>query len=301
MQIFKHITANSLSLVPFDFHRELSMEAYLIENEQILSLDQEGFKSPVIICDELTLKNTRKDGKNDGRIDLLVSYNESEFFGLVELKKGEVSEQNIDQLKDYLNKRQDIIDENLVLESVPEAKNYRWIGILVGTSISEPLRKMIVDGYRIVLDSGTEIPLAALVIKRYRSDDGQIFVVTDSFVNLKLSNKDFSKFTFKNNTYAKNRLVLEVVKHFVELNPGISFAQLKVAFPDAIQPSYGIFQSVEEINLLKESYQKRYFMKDHELIMVGDKLIAVCNQWGGLVHQRFVDHAQTLGMVITKA
>ena len=298
MQIFKHITANSIALEPFDFHRELSMEAYLIENEQILSLDLDGFKNPVIICDELTLKNTRNEGKTDGRIDILVSYNESEYFGLVELKKGEVSVQNIDQLRDSLNRHQDIVVENSVLDAVPEAKNYKWIGMLVGTSISEELRKKILDGERIVLDSGVEVPLAALVIKRYKSNDGQVFVTTDSYANLKLSNKDFSKFIFENNRYAKNRLVLEVIRHYVSAHPDIAFAQLKNIFPDTIHPAFGIFQTVEDIKDMKESYHKRYFIKENEVILVDGVLIAVCNQWGGDVHKKFVEHAKALGLKI---
>ena len=41
MQIYKHITANNIQLRPMHFQRELSMMAYLIENEGVLALDAE--------------------------------------------------------------------------------------------------------------------------------------------------------------------------------------------------------------------------------------------------------------------
>lgn len=55
MQIFTHLTANDVQLQAFPFKRELSMEAYLIENEGILALDRDIFSDVEIVEAGLTL------------------------------------------------------------------------------------------------------------------------------------------------------------------------------------------------------------------------------------------------------
>jgi hypothetical protein len=62
MKIYKHLTANAINLVPFDFLRELSMEAYLIENPMVLTLDNDGFEDVEILEDELTISSGRLCG-----------------------------------------------------------------------------------------------------------------------------------------------------------------------------------------------------------------------------------------------
>jgi hypothetical protein len=49
MQIFTHLTANDVELKPFPFKRELSMEAYLIENEGVLVLERDTFSDVEVI------------------------------------------------------------------------------------------------------------------------------------------------------------------------------------------------------------------------------------------------------------
>ena len=99
MQIFTHLTANDVQLQPFPFHRELSMEAYLIENEGVLALDRDTFSDVEIIETELTLKQGRKT--TDGRIDILATYSQ-EYIAIVELKLGELKDIHLEQLQDYL-------------------------------------------------------------------------------------------------------------------------------------------------------------------------------------------------------
>jgi hypothetical protein len=76
MQIFTHLTANDVQLRPFPFKRELSMEAYLIENEGVLALDRDTFSDVEIIEDELTLKQGGGNQIRDGRIDILATYSQ---------------------------------------------------------------------------------------------------------------------------------------------------------------------------------------------------------------------------------
>lgn len=41
MQLFRHLSANAVQLEPFPFKRELSMAAYVVENEGVLALDRD--------------------------------------------------------------------------------------------------------------------------------------------------------------------------------------------------------------------------------------------------------------------
>ena len=49
MHLFKQMTANNITLDEYPFRKELAMEAYLIENENILKLDNDIFSDPSII------------------------------------------------------------------------------------------------------------------------------------------------------------------------------------------------------------------------------------------------------------
>ena len=88
--------------------------------------------------------------------------------------------------------------------------------------------------------------------------------------------KDITKYNFKENkNLGKGRLVLAVVKDYVENNPEISFEELLLVFPSELRSVYGVFARTEEV---EEKHQVRYFMKDADRIALSDSTIAVCNQ-----------------------
>ncbi len=296
MQIFRHLTANSINLKPFDFHRELSMEAYLIENPNILCLDDENFCEVNIVCDELPLKSARVSKDSDGRIDLLVKYPRVETLGLIELKKGQVGIENIEQLKDYLEQRQQILNSTVVKESCEELKDPKWIGILAGTSITSDLVREIEQGYEIEVDN-VKIPLAALTIKRFKSDDGQFFVITDTYFNSSKSDKDMTKFHFNGKEYGKGRLVLAVLKDYTKKHPDINYSDLKSKFPDKLQGTH-VFSELELANEVNAKGNVRFFAKPDEVIKLSDETIAISSQWGKGNINKFIEAARKLGIKI---
>ena len=111
MEIFRQITANNIALKEYPFWKELAMEAYLLENEEILKLDNQNFNEVEILDAEIALKKGRKEG--DGRIDILVKYS-AEFLGIVEIKLKEINEISLGQLEDYINQR------NQILKLIPD-------------------------------------------------------------------------------------------------------------------------------------------------------------------------------------
>lgn len=275
MQVFKHLTANNIQLESMPFQKELSMEAYLIENEGVLALDNEILSSVEIIETELTLKQGRKSKKTDRRIDILVTYSE-ELIGIIELKLGELTQVHVDQLKDYLEQREQIIEDYSDLLNPELVERPKWIGVLVGSSIDRELEKKITNGDL----SLHNIPVAALTIKRYRGSDGLIYVVTDTYFS-KLSTKDYTKYKFNGKLFGKGRLVLTVVRKFAEDNPNITYSELMKVFPEKTQGTMGVFalkSKAEEI--FASTSKKRHFINPDDIIQLKDAAIAVCTQWG---------------------
>jgi hypothetical protein len=291
MQIFTHLTANDVQLQAFPFQRELSMEAYLIENEGILALDRDVFSDVEIVEAELTLKQGRKSRDTDGRIDILATYSQ-EYIAIIELKLGELNDLHLSQLEDYLKGRNCIrtqYPEILPIETVGS----KWIGVLVGSSINASLASRITNGYQ----TADGIPIAALTIQRFRSKDGNIFIATDTYFKNTTSQRDYTRYKFNGMTLGKNRLVLEVVKDYVATHKNISYSELETVFPKRLQGSKGVFATVEIAQIQSEK-GRRNFLKPEELIELSDCSIAVSTQWGITNTPSFIDEARKLGCTI---
>ncbi|NLY01692.1 MAG: hypothetical protein GXY83_36875 [Rhodopirellula sp.] len=299
MRIYRHLTANAMYLEPFPFKRELAMEAYLSENEGVLALDDDVLSDVELIDSELSIKDGRSRKDTDGRIDLLVTYSQ-EYIGVVELKHGQLTLSSLTQLEDYLNEssRKDLVRRYGEAIGDSLSANPQWIGILVGLAIDSELAAKLQAGY--VYGS---VPIAALTIQRFRGSDGSVFVTTDLHFRRVGSPKDYTKYVFDHQTLHKNRLVLEVVKHYVQTHPSVTFAQLEQVFPKALQGFYGVFMTADNANAIyTEKGFKRHFLKSEDLVQLRDSVIAVCNQWGVGNIGAFVKHAtHTLSYVIKRA
>lgn len=117
------------------------------------------------------------------------------------------------------------------------------------------------------------------------------------------SSKDFSKYLFEGKTYGKSRLVLAVVKKYVEDHHPTTFDKLESAFPSSIQGSLGVVRRIEDVS---DKYKgiggvKRYFVDDVIYLASGEQVI-VCTQFGATNTEKFVDHAvNKLGYIIEKS
>ncbi|MEP0006752.1 MAG: hypothetical protein ABJ387_12520 [Balneola sp.] len=289
MEIFRQITANNIELKDYPFLKELAMEAYLIENEDILKLDTENFADVEVLDAEIALKSGRKTSNRDGRIDILVKYG-FDYLAIVELKIQEINELTLIQLEDYLNEKDQLLTNHPDFWNENESPP-NWVGVLVGTSISPELQRKLQDGY--VTASG--IPIAGMIIRRFRSLENEIFVTTDTFFKYNYTNRDFSKFEFKGKTYNKSRLVNKIIKYYVELNPDLTYAELEKDFPQVLQGSMGVFdtkQNAQEI--YDRTGHKRHYLKPEELIELSDSIIATSNQWGIKNIVPFVQHSNSI-------
>jgi hypothetical protein len=274
MKLYRHVTANSILLKPMPFIRELSMEAYLIENEAVLRLNDDDFSEVQIIDSELPVPKGRPTRDTDGRIDLLALYN-SETLGIIELKNAVLGQEHFKQLQEYFSQKDEIYSAHKDAVN-SQSGSPRWIGVLVGTGIEPGLQEQLVSG---TLKISDDIAVAALVVSRYRSDDGQVFVTVDSFY--RNVTKDRTKYSFNGEIYGKGRLALALVRKYIEDHPSIQFADLQQAFPKKTQGALGVFATLEDAQAIFAKWGfKRHFIEEDELLKVGSTTVAVCSQWG---------------------
>lgn len=287
MEIFRQITANNIELKEYPFWKELAMEAYLLENEEILKLDKQNFNDVNILDAEIALRQGRKNG--DGRIDILAKYS-GEYLGIVEIKLNEINDFSLLQLEEYLNQKEQLLQINPEYWIEPTAP--KWVGILVGGSISNDLRDKLSEGYEY-----NGIPIAGMTIRRFKSPSNEIYVITDTYFRFRYSSRDYSKFLFNGAEYNKGRLVNAVVKNYVENNPGITYAELKTKFPDKIQGSFGVFDTKAKAEDIYQRWgHKRHYINPDEEIRLMDETIATCTQWHPENIKNFLNQANGLGV-----
>ena len=96
MTVFKQLVLNGTRLKEISFQREFELQGYLIAYPELLSLveNDDQFDVEDLIGVEHRLKK--------GRIDLAVEYKSGRFV-VVELKRGNLTEKDFDQLKTYLD------------------------------------------------------------------------------------------------------------------------------------------------------------------------------------------------------
>ncbi|TDD74639.1 type I restriction enzyme HsdR N-terminal domain-containing protein [Flavobacterium caseinilyticum] len=109
-----------------------------------------------------------------------------------------------------------------------------------------------------------------------------------------VNNKDYTKYLFNGQTLGKNRLVLAVIKDYIEKNPATSFNQLKSMFPDRLQGQETF--TTENSAALKSD--RRNFIKPNELIHLADEIVAVSTQWGIFNIKTFINHCRQMNIDI---
>ncbi|EMS31166.1 hypothetical protein C943_02313 [Mariniradius saccharolyticus AK6] len=236
-------------------------------------------------------RSGRGRSAGDGRIDILAKYG-GEYLGIVEIKLEEINETSLAQLEDYLRVRHQIL---LIGDYWSEGSEPKWVGLLVGSSISPSLQAKLSSRYQF-----EGIPIAGMTIRRFRSEKSEIFVISDTFFKFFYTQKDYSKFIFQGKEFNKGKLVHAVISAHVERKPDITFSELKRDFPDSIQgSSLGVFDltaSAEEI--FQRWRHKRHYIKEDEIIKLQDQSISTSTQWNPKNINEFIKQANKLGWKI---
>lgn len=117
--------------------------------------------------------------------------------------------------------------------------------------------------------------------------------------------KDRTKYIFEQKVYGKGRLVLAVIKSYVNSNSNLTYDNLQKVFPKELQ-RYGI-GVLNTLNYVQEEYisknkKLRHYIKPEEQIKLKDKIIVVSREWGAGEKDNisgFLEHAKDLGFNIT--
>ncbi len=163
MNLFKQIAANQILLDEFPFFSELNIEAFILENPQVIS--NTDIVDPQIIEQQLHVKAGRKI--SDGRIDLLAKT--ASYLIIIEVKKGMLEELHLRQLKDYI----ETFDKKSI-KNADEYQTHKVIGMLVGTDIS--------NNVKVELQENNEQKNIGLTIKRYKTKDSkETYIMTEFY------------------------------------------------------------------------------------------------------------------------
>ncbi len=110
------------------------------------------------------------------------------------------------------------------------------------------------------------------------------------------SNRDKTKYMFEGKIYPKNRLVLAIVKNYVEQN-NPTYEQLNNVFDKSLQGSLKVVELYDDALKISDA-AKRYFMKEQDILSLHGQKVVVCTQWGIFNIVKFVKIAQSLGFNI---
>ena len=270
---------DNIVLEPFPFQMELVLEAFLVENPIVLSLDDEA--QPEIIDYEFPLSKGRK--KTNGRIDIVAVY-PNDVLAIIEIKNHVIDDDAYTQLSEYFEKKEQLLNELIKKAKIDgsKKKNYKWIGILVGTHSIAPSVDKKIQSEKI----NGQMPCMALVLNRYKSrNSNQVFITTDKFG--RITDKDYSKYKFNGRRYGKGPLVFAVVNEYVQNHQSSDYKEIRAKFVklrnDAIEKS-------ENVSFLKK---ERYYFRE-KIYLSDGTCICVSNQWGKNFNEKILPELQKL-------
>ena len=175
-KLFKTIAAENILLTDLPFMSELNMEAFVIENPEVLTTDE--YSEVTILINQLPIKSGRKSKGSDGRIDLLASIND-QYIAVIELKNAVLRLEHIKQLEDYLEELSSHKEKYLSeLQQQYEIKGQEFIGIIIGTDIMPEIKDVLEHGFF----HNETIPIIGMTINRYSSEDSrEVYILAETY------------------------------------------------------------------------------------------------------------------------
>ena len=111
------------------------------------------------------------------------------------------------------------------------------------------------------------------------------------------TSKDYTQYVFEGEVYNKRKLVLAVLKKYLQNNPPQSIDSLKSKFRHK-----RLFTPLDEAKeKAKRQGQPRHFLKDEDIIIIGENKYAISNQWGVGNIEDFIEDVKKLGLNIEES
>ncbi|MFW9626617.1 MAG: McrB family protein [Sulfurospirillum sp.] len=119
---------------------------------------------------------------------------------------------------------------------------------------------------------------------------------------------DYTKYHFNGKKHLpKNRLVLEVIKKYIQDNPSIAYSELLKVFPDNLQGSIGVLKNETDLSEWEKNKKDtnkrdvRFFTKNDEFLSLNNEKIYVCTEWGAENLPNFIEKAENIGYSISSS
>jgi hypothetical protein len=111
------------------------------------------------------------------------------------------------------------------------------------------------------------------------------------------TNRDYTQYKFKGEIYNKRKLVLAVLKKYIQNNPPQNIEDLKSNFRN--KRLFVPLQDAEE--KAKKHGQPRHFLNEEDIVIIGDNKYAISNQWGVSNIKDFIEDIRKLGLNIEES
>ena len=113
------------------------------------------------------------------------------------------------------------------------------------------------------------------------------------------TSKDYTQYIFNNNNYNKRKLVLAVIKYWIDKNKPKSMKELIEAFPQEIHSGSLFLRFNEADEIYKRQGIPRHFLGENEMIEFSDSdCYVISNQWGKGNIEKFISRSREIGLEI---
>lgn len=190
IKLFKQSLSTQVDLKINNWKTELHMEAFLIDNCEILKISDSSVVT--VITTQIHLDKGRISIDRNGRLDMLIAIEDENidenYLAIVELKRGTLEKEHLDQLNDYLNSFHSLRD-GLLTGQNEKYKNYILKGILVGTNINNEVKTHLLSDR---LETDTNFDIIGITLNRFLSIvTNESFVISEIYSNKESSYKRF--------------------------------------------------------------------------------------------------------------
>lgn len=116
------------------------------------------------------------------------------------------------------------------------------------------------------------------------------------------SNRNFDRVRFNGEDLPKGRTVHAVVADYIKKHPKVTLSALQEKFPDELMRGpWGLLKELNTAKKISGPKKLRYFLREKDVLSVGGKKVAVCNQWSTEGFEGFKKHVKTLGYNLSAA
>jgi hypothetical protein len=113
------------------------------------------------------------------------------------------------------------------------------------------------------------------------------------------SSKDYTRYLFLGGSFNKRKLVLAVIRHWIEGNKPKNISDLLQAFPQDIRSGFLFVPEQEAKEIYNRQGIYRHFLRDDEILeFIDTTRYAISNQWGKGNIEKFIGQSKKLGYEI---